>query len=92
MSLAVPQSVSNKDTKATREEEPGSTAKQGPPPYEVKIESPSAYMVKQGRKDALDTVRRAVASLRNPVVSDSNPLGLPLDSNSQAPTLRLVTL
>ena len=46
LSLAVPQTVSNKDTKAIREEEPGSTVKRGPPPYEVKTESPPAYMVK----------------------------------------------
>ena len=73
--------MSNKDTKATREEEPGSTAKRGPLPYKVKIESPPAYMVEQGRQDALDTVRRTVASPRNPVASDNNPLGLPLDAD-----------
>ena len=33
------------------------------------------------RKDALDAVRRAVASPSNPVASDSNPLGLPLDAD-----------
>ena len=51
-----------------------------------------AYMVEQGRQDALDAVRRAVASPRNPVASDDNPLGLPLDADGQAATLRLVTI
>ena len=58
MSLAVPKPVSNKDTKATREEEPGSNAKQGPPSPEVKMEPPPAYMVEQGKWEALNTVRR----------------------------------
>ena len=49
LSLALPQPVPNKDTKATRGQGPGPTAKQGPPPYETKMKAPSAYMIKQGR-------------------------------------------
>ena len=58
----------------------------------MKMEPPMAHVVKQGRRDALDAVRRAVAQPGDPVVSDDNPLGLPLDANGQVPTLRLVTL
>ena len=56
------------------------------------MEPRPAYLVKQGRREALDTVRRAVAQPGDPVVSDDNPLGLPLDANGQVPTLKLVTL
>ena len=56
------------------------------------MEPPLAYVVEQGRWKALDAVRRAVAQPGDPVVSDNNPLGLPLDENGQVPTLRLATL
>ena len=73
--------MSNKDMKTTRGEEPGPTANWGPPPYKMKMEAPPAYMVKQGRQDALTAVRRTVASPRIPAVSDSNLLGLPWDED-----------
>ena len=92
LSLALPQPVPNKDTKATRGEEPGPTANRGPPPYKMKMEAPPAYMVKQGRQDALATIRRTIASPRIPVVSDSNPLGLPWDADGQPAKPRLVTI
>ena len=40
----------------------------------------------------LNAVRRTVAPPGDPLASDSNPLGLPLDANGQATTLRLVTI
>ena len=92
LSLAVPQPVSNKDTKATREEEPSSTAKRGLPSPEVKMEPPPAYVVEQGRQEALDTVRRHMAQPGDPVVYDDNPLRLPLDENGRAPKLKIVTI
>ena len=54
--------------------------------------SPPAHMIEQGRQEALDAIRRTVAPLGDPVASNSNPLGLPLDANGQATTLRLVTI
>ena len=53
---------------------------------------PPAHLVEQGRQDTLDAVRMAVAPPGDPVASDSNPLGLPLDADSQAAMLRLVTI
>ena len=58
----------------------------------MKMEPPLADMIEQGRWEALDAVRRAVAQPGDPVVDNDNPLGLPLDANGRAPTLRLVTL
>ena len=84
--------MSKKDTKATRGEEPGTTTNQGPPTYKMKMEAPPAYMVKQGRQDALTTIRRTIASPRIPVVSDSNLLGLPWDADGQPAEPRLVTI
>ena len=52
----------------------------------------SAHVIEQERQAVIDVVRRTVTPQEDPVVSDSNPLGLPLDTNSQAPTLRLVTI
>ena len=92
MSLAVPQPVSNKDTKATREEEASSTAKRGLPSPKVKIEPPPAYMVEHGKREALDTARRHMAQPGEPVVNDDNPLGLPLHENGRAPKLKIVTI
>ena len=92
LSLALPQPVPNKDMKATRREGPGPTAKQGPPPYETKLETPPAHVIQQGRQDAITTVRRTVASPRIPAVSDSNPLGLPWDADGQPAKPRLVTI
>ena len=57
----------------------------------MKIESPPDDVIEQERREALDTVRRAMAQPGVPVVSDNNPLGLLLDANGQAPTLRIVT-
>ena len=54
--------------------------------------SPLAQVIEQERQAVIDVVRRTVAPQGDPMVSDSNPLGLPLDSNGQAPTLRLVTI
>ena len=90
--MALPQLVPNKDTKATRGEEPGPTATQGSPPYETKVKAPPAYMIKQGRQDAITTVRRTVALPRIPAVSDSNPLGLPWDADGRPAEPRLVTV
>ena len=53
------------------------------------MELPLAYMVKQRRREALDAIRSAIAQPGDPVVSDDNSLGLPLDANGQVPTLRL---
>ena len=59
---------------------------------EAKMEPPPDDIIEQEKREALDAVRRAVAQPGVPVVSDNNPLGLPLDANSRAPRLRIVTL
>ena len=56
------------------------------------MEPPPAYVVEQGRREALDAVRRHMAQPRDPVVDDHNPLGLPLDDNGRAPKLKIVTI
>ena len=45
------------------------------------MEPPPADVIEQGRREALDGVRRAVAPPGDPVVNDNNSLGLPLDAN-----------
>ena len=52
----------------------------------------SAQVIEQERQAVIDVVRTLVTPQGDPMVSDSNPLGLPLDTNGQAPTLRLVTI
>ena len=64
LSLAVPQPVPNKDTKATREEELDTTAKR---------EQPLPEVVTQEKRKALDAVRRHMARPGDPVVHDNNP-------------------
>ena len=54
--------------------------------------SPSDHVIERERQAVIDVVRRTVTPQGDPVVSDSNPLGLPMDANGQAPTLRLVTI
>ena len=58
----------------------------------MKMEPLPADVIEQGRREALDAVRRAVAPPGDPVVNDDNPLGLPLDENGQAPTLKIVII
>ena len=56
----------------------------------MKIESPPDDVIEQERREALNTVRRAVAQPGVPVANEDNPLGLPLGADGQAPTLRIV--
>ena len=49
-------------------------------------------MIEQGKQEALNAVRRAVALPGEPVVDNDNPLGLPLDENGRAPKLKIVTI
>ena len=58
----------------------------------MKMEPLPANMIEQGRREALNAVRRAIAQQGDPVVNNDNPLGLPLDENGRAPTLRIVRL
>ena len=74
LSMALPQPMSNRDTKVTRGKEPGLTSNRRPPPYKMKFEAPPAYMVKQGQQDALATTRRTITPPRILVFRDSNPL------------------
>ena len=90
--MALPQPMSNRDTKVTRGKEPGLTSNRRPPPYKMKVEAPPAYMVKQGRQDALATIRRTITLPRIPAFSDGNPLGLPWDADGQPVKLRLVAI
>ena len=55
------------------------------------MEPPPADGIEQGRREALNTVRRVMAQPGDPVIDNNNPLGLPLDANGQAPMLRIVT-
>ena len=45
--------------------------------HEVKMASPPAHVVEQGKREAIEVVRRTIASTGDPVARDSNPLGLP---------------
>ena len=92
LSMALPQPMSNRDTKVARGKEPGLTSNRGPLPYKMKVEAPPAYMVKQGRQDALATIRRTITLPRIPAFSDGNPLGLPWDVDGQPVKPRLVTI
>ena len=58
----------------------------------MKMEPPPADVIEQGRREALDAVRRAIAPPGESVVDDDNPLGLPLDENGRAPKLKIVTI
>ena len=87
LSMALPQPMSNRETKVTRGKEPDLTSNRRPPPYKMEVEVPPAYMVKQGRQDALATIRRTITLPRIPAFSDVQPAGITLGcgwSTSQA--------
>ena len=49
-------------------------------------------MIEQGKQEALNAVRRAVAPPGEPMVNYNNQLGLLLDENGRAPKLKIVTI
>ena len=60
--------------------------------HEVKMASPPAHIVEQGKKEAIEAVRRTIAHTGSPVVRHNNPLGLPQEKDGQSTELRVVSL
>ena len=54
--------------------------------------SPPAHIVEQGKREAIEAVRRAIAHSGAHMVRDNNPLGLPQGKDGRPPELRVVSL
>ena len=49
--------------------------------HEVKMASPPAHVVEQGKREAIEAVRRMITHTGSPMARDNNPLGLPQEKD-----------
>ena len=60
--------------------------------YEATMASPPAHIVEQGKREAIEAVRRAITHSGSHMARDNNPLGLPQEKDGRPTKLRVVSL